>query len=122
MASADRTTLATNLSRSWSLSILDENENEISIQTKINERIEFFIPRDPNLVIPMMISQNVTEKNQGNLLFNYHQVYFPSTNPNLTFAIHLEIHPLAENISYFVIHQFDRQSIDNWIVFCPKGQ
>ena len=93
---------------------------------KVNERIGFFIPRDPNLFIPMMISQNATEKNGENLFFNYHQVHLPSKNPNLTFAIHLEVHPMAENISYFVIHQFDRQpefqSIDNWTVFCPAGQ
>ena len=39
----------TNLSRSISLSILDQYENEISIQTNENQSIEIIIPRDPNL-------------------------------------------------------------------------
>ena len=42
----------TNLSRSISLSILDQNGNEISIQTNLSHPIEIIIPRDPNLIIP----------------------------------------------------------------------
>ncbi len=41
----------TNLSRSISLSILDQNGNEISIETDFN---------DPNLIIRPMILQNIT--------------------------------------------------------------
>ncbi|UJR13335.1 hypothetical protein I4U23_000353 [Adineta vaga] len=39
----------TNLSRTISFSILDQNHNEIPIQTSLNQSIEIIIPRDPNL-------------------------------------------------------------------------
>ena len=44
----------TNLSRSLSISILDEKGNEVPFETN-SDSIEFFIPRDPNLRIPPMI-------------------------------------------------------------------
>lgn len=73
-----------------------------------------------------MFVQNVTEKTETNLFFNYHLVHFPPKNRNLTFAVHLEVHPLAANISYFVIYQFDDQpqfqSTEHWTRFCPEGQ
>ena len=49
----------TNLSRSLSISILDEKGNEIPFETN-SDSIEFFIPRDPNLRIPRMIFTNKT--------------------------------------------------------------
>lgn len=52
----------TNFSTSISLSIFDENGNDISltITTSHDYPIEFFIPRDSVFVIPKMILQNVS--------------------------------------------------------------
>jgi hypothetical protein len=73
-----------------------------------------------------MVLQNVTLNNEEHLFFHYHIFYFSQTNPNLTFSIHFELHPLNRNLSYLFIHQFDDQpqfnSIHNSTLFCPSGQ
>ena len=63
----------TNLSTSISLSILDQDGNEMSINANENDSIEIIIPHDPNLLIPPMISPNVTSilHNQS---FNIHYI------------------------------------------------
>jgi hypothetical protein len=116
----------TNLSRSFSLSILDENEKNIEIKTNFTNPIEFFIPRDPNLILPSMFFQNVTSINNTNLLlFHFHALNLTQTNPNLTFSIHLEIHPLDTNLSYLLIYKFDDKpqlnSFDGSKLFCPSS-
>ena len=87
--------------------------------------MEFFIPRDPNRYIPSMELQNVTDKNEEYSFFNYHWLEFPRNERNLTFSLHLEIHPMEENISYFLTYQFDTQSpvqsIESWSCFSPQG-
>ncbi|CAF4387655.1 unnamed protein product, partial [Adineta steineri] len=50
----------TNLSRSVSLSIIDQNGNEVSFEANQNNPIQLIIPRDPNVLIPSMYLQNVT--------------------------------------------------------------
>ena len=52
----------TNLSTSISLSLLDQNGNEISFRTN---SMQFIIPRDPNIIIPSMNLQNVTSMNRN---------------------------------------------------------
>ncbi|CAF3980133.1 unnamed protein product [Rotaria sp. Silwood2] len=116
-----------NLSRSISLSILDHNENEISIRTNLIEPIQLIIPRDPNLIIPSMILQNVTSTNNTphNQLFYLN--YINITN-NLTVSIHFEVYPLNINLAYLFIYKFDETPllnssinlIDGWTLFCPS--
>lgn len=117
LASADESPSMTNLSRSFSLTIFDENGKEIVIQTN---GIEFFIPRDPNWIIPAMFLQ----RNSSDLLIQYHQYSLSTIDRQLTFSIHLEMHPIDKNLSYFFMYQFDIQprfqSIDQWMFFCPK--
>jgi hypothetical protein len=96
----------TDFSRSFSLSILDPNGTDLRIETSSTNPVEFFIPRDPNLVIPRMSNHNVTRKN---VLFNYHQVNLTQPNPNLTYSIHFELRPSDSNLSYLLIHRFDHQ-------------
>ena len=81
----------TNLSRSISLSILNENGREIPFETSQSTPIEFLIPRDPNVEIPRMISTNKS----------FH--YFNFTN-DLPIAIHFEINA---NFSYLFLYKFD---------------
>lgn len=111
----------TNFSRLVSFSTWDENEHEIHP----NKPMEFFIPRDPNRYIPPMEVHNVTEKNEKYHFFKYHWLEFPRHERDLTFSLHLEIHPIDENISYFLTYQFDTQSpfqsIDYGTCLTPQG-
>ncbi|CAF1309622.1 unnamed protein product [Rotaria magnacalcarata] len=121
--------LKTNLSRSMSLSILDQDKNEISIRTDFDNPIEIIIIRDSNFIIPPMALQNVTsfDSNPHNQLFD---LYFINITSNLSISIHFEIHPLNNNLSYLFIYKFDNppllnssiNQIDGWTVFCPSSE
>ncbi|CAF4238484.1 unnamed protein product, partial [Adineta steineri] len=125
LASYDNTTY-TNLSRLVTFSILDENENEISIQTNMSHPIEIIIPRDPSIIIPLMILQNVTSMNYTphNQLFDLHYLNITSS---LSISIHFEIQPLNISLAYLFIYKFDQlpqlnssiNIIDGWTLFCP---
>ncbi|CAF1293793.1 unnamed protein product, partial [Adineta steineri] len=116
----------TNLSRSISLSIIDQNGNEISFKASENNSIKLIIPRDPNVLIPSMYLQNVTSINStiNNLLFNYHYINITSSLP---ISVHFEIHSLNTNLAYLFIYKFDQTPllnssinlIDGWTIFCP---
>ncbi|CAF0859705.1 unnamed protein product [Rotaria sordida] len=118
----------TNLSTSISLSILDRNGNQVSIQTSENNLIQLIIPRDPNMIIPSMNLQNVTSINSTihNLLFNFHYINITSS---LSISIHIEMHPLNSSLAYLFIYKFDQipqlnssiNSIDGWTLFCPSN-
>jgi len=84
----------TNLSRSLSISILNENGNEIPFETTSSNPIEFFIPRDPNLRIPSIILTNKT----------FHSL---NLTTDLPISIHFEI---KANFSYRFVYKFDKQS------------
>jgi len=114
----------TNLSRSISLSILDQNGKEIPIRTNNSNPIEILIPRDPNLIIPPMILQNITSSSPHNQTFDFHHLNITTSLP---ISIHFEIDPLDANLSYLFIYKFDPfpllnnsiQHIDGWILLCP---
>jgi len=99
----------TKFSRSVSLSNVDRNEMEI------------IIPRDPNLLIPPMILQNVTTINSH--FFHLHYVNLSSTN-SLSISIHIEIEPLNDSVVYLLIYRFDKKpqlssslnKIDGWTI------
>ncbi|CAF3624741.1 unnamed protein product [Adineta steineri] len=116
----------TNLSRSISLSIIDQNGNEVSFQARQDNPIQLIIPRDPNILIPSMYLQNVTSTNStiNNLLFNYHYINITSSLP---ISVHFEIHSLNRSLAYLFIYKFDQTPqlnssinlIDGWTIFCP---
>ncbi|CAF1417136.1 unnamed protein product [Adineta steineri] len=116
----------TNLSRSVSLSIIDQNGNDVSFQAHQNNPIQLIIPRDPNVLIPSMYLQNVTSINStmNNLLFNYHYINITSSLP---ISVHFEIHSLNRSLAYLFIYKFDQTPqlnssinlIDGWTIFCP---
>jgi hypothetical protein len=120
----------TNLSRSISLSILDNDGNEISISTTLNYPYQFIIPRDPNLILPPMTLQNVTSLNSTphHLLFNLHYINIVQSN-NLPISLHIEMEPLNKTLSYLFIYKFDSSPqlnssinlIDGWSLFCPSS-
>ncbi|CAF4003433.1 unnamed protein product [Adineta steineri] len=116
----------TNLSRSVSLSIIDQNGNDVSFAAHQNNPIQLIIPRDPNVLIPSMYLQNVTSINStiNNLLFNYHYINITSSLP---ISVHFEIHSLNRSLAYLFIYKFDQipqlnssiNIIDGWTIFCP---
>jgi hypothetical protein len=118
-----------NVSRSISLSILDQYGNEVSIQTNASHPIEIIIPRDPNLIIPPMILQNVTSMNSTphNQLFNLNYLNITSSLP---ISVHFEMHPLNLSLVYLFIYKFDQtpqlnssiNQIDGWTLFCPSSK
>jgi hypothetical protein len=115
-----------NLSRSLSLSILDESNHELPIQTTVDRPIEFMIPRDPNLFIPPMIPQDVTSTNdiEHNQLF---YLKFINITSILPVSVHFEIRPLNISLAYLFIYKFDQAPVlntlmnftDGWSLFCP---
>jgi hypothetical protein len=119
----------TNLSRSISLSLFDQNGNEIPIQTNVNHPIEFNIPRDPNLVIPSMTLQNVSSLNATPHQQLFNLCFVNITNP-LPVSVHFEIHPLNTNLGYLFIYKFDSSpilnssinQIDGWTLLCPSSK
>jgi hypothetical protein len=118
----------TNVSRSISLSILDQYGNEVSIQTNASHPIEIIIPRDPNLLIPQMILQNVTSMNSTphNQLFYFQYLNITSV---LSISVHFEMRPLNTSLAYLFIYKFDQTPllnssvnlIDGWTLFCPSS-
>ena len=136
LAPADQTQLksSTNLSTTLSLTILDPNSKEISVETLANQSFELFIPRDPNLTVPPMTLISVTAMNldRHRQLFNLHSVALPKGqwNNNRTVALVIEMHPLNTSHGYLFIYRFDTapqltgsvQQIDGWSLFCPSSE
>jgi hypothetical protein len=131
LALADKSQSNTNLSTSISLSILDQNGNEISIPTTLNRPFEIIIPRDPNMIIPSMTLQNVTSINSTshNFLFNLYYINLVHPN-NLTTSVQIEMQSLNNNLGYLFIYKFDNspqlnssiKQIDGWSLFCPSSE
>jgi hypothetical protein len=119
----------TNLSRSISLSILDKNGHEVSIETNNTHPIEVIISRDPSLVLPSMTLQNVTTLNSTphHQLFNLH---FINITNSLPVSVHFEIHSLNISLGYLFIYKFDSSPLlnssinqtDGWTLFCPSSE
>jgi len=118
----------TNLSRSVSLSLLNQNNgNEILLSINTNQSIHFFIPRDPNMIISKMNLQNVTSMNSSSyhLIFNYHYI---NITTSLSISVHIDIQPSDPTVSYLFIYKFDEkpqlnsslQIIDGWTLFCSS--
>jgi len=116
----------TNMSTTISLTVLDQYGNEIPIQATDDQPIEFFIPRDPNLILPDMILQNVTSSEE---LFNLSLNQF-LINKNLTISLHFELRPLNISLGYLFLYKFDKtpqlnrakNNIDDWDLFCPLSK
>lgn len=112
----------TNLSRTLSLTIFDENQKEISIQTNASHPIELFIPRDPTAIVPPMIHQNVSQLNLSSQSFYLHSIDFTRKN-NLAISFHLEIFPFNASLAYFFVYKFKALSpFDGWTIFCPSSR
>ena len=114
----------TNLSTSISLEMFDQNGNAISPTVNLNNPIEMIIPRDPSLIIPSMILQNVTSLNSTphNQIFNFHYINITST---FSISAHIELQPLNTSLAYLFIYKFDSvpqwTQFDGWTIFWPSN-
>ncbi|CAF1492760.1 unnamed protein product [Adineta ricciae] len=130
LASADQSNSQsyTNLSRSVSLTFVNQTGHEISIETTFDDPIELIIPRDPNLIILPMNLQDVRSANSmpHNQLF--HLQYLNITS-SLAISLHFEVHPLNHTAGYLFVYKFDQipqlnssiNNTDGWSLFCPAN-
>ena len=121
----------TNLSTTVSLSLIDQNGNDVPVSANADHPFDLIIPRDVNAVVPPMVLQNVTSTNIAlhNQLFNLHFVNI-TQNSNLTVSLHFEMRPLNTNLGYLLIYRFDGSpqlnssinQIDGWSLICPSSE
>jgi hypothetical protein len=123
-----------NLSNLLSITFFDDNNQEISVQTTVNNSIEFFIPRDVNLIVPPMVMQNVSslivDPLINNRQFNLHFINITQSNSNMSISIHLQMRPLNNILGYMLIYKFDSipqlnsslNNIDGWSMLCPNSK
>ena len=120
-----------NLSNLLSITFVDENNNEISVNTTADKPIEFFISRDNNLIVPSMFMQNVSSITNDSLINNpQFNLHFINITSNISVSIHLEMHPLNITLGYMLIYKFDQipqlnssiHYIDDWTILCPQSK
>jgi hypothetical protein len=123
-----------NLSNLLSITFFDDNNQEISVQTTVNNSIEFFIPRDVNLIVPPMVIQNVSslivDPLINNRQFNLHFINITQSNSNMSISIHLQMRSLNNSLGYMLIYKFDSipqlnsslNNIDGWSMLCPNSK
>lgn len=121
----------TNLSRSISLTLLDQQATALPTSTSTDQPFEFIIPHDPQLPVPPMHLQNVTNMSSSvhQLIFNLHFVNITVDNGR-SVAVHFDLQPLNESVSYLLIYRFDQspilnsslQQIDGWTLFCASSK
>lgn len=109
--------------------IFEKDPSDVSIETIISEPMKVVIPRDPSLISPPMLLQNITSDSiiSHSQLFNLHYVNISSPLP---ISVHIEIDPLNRNNSYLFIYKFDGipffnnsfQEFDGWTLFCPGNR
>ena len=129
-----RAQATTNLSSLLSISFLDENGNEISVHTSIDQPFELTIPSDINWVVPPMTLQNVSSLHNNNTLnndlFNFHYIDINQSNPNISISVQLVMRPLNITLGYMLIYKFDNvpqlnssiNQIDGWSLMCPSSK
>jgi hypothetical protein len=122
------------LSNLLSITFFDDNNQEISVQTTVNNSIEFFIPRDVNLIVPPMVMQNVSslivDPLINNRQFNLHFINITQSNSNMSISIHLQMRSLNNSLGYMLIYKFDSipqlnsslNNIDGWSMLCPNSK
>ena len=111
-----------------SLSIYDSNGNEVPIQSTSNQSIEIIIPRDPNLAIPSMTSQNVTSLS-STPHYQLYNLHFVNITSKLPISVHFQMRPHNISLAYLLIYKFDSSPqlnssisvIDGWSLLCPSS-
>ncbi|CAF3978323.1 unnamed protein product [Rotaria sp. Silwood2] len=132
-AASHKSESITNMSRSLSVTLINNLGQEIPVQA-INNTVELIIPRDPNLIFPSMILQNTASTSlSGNLTnnqqFNLHFINTTLSTSNISKSVHFEMLSEDQTRGYMIIYRFDavpqlNSSInrtDGWSLFCPSN-
>lgn len=113
----------TNVSRSSSITVFDENLHPLKLE---DYQIEFFIPRDPTLPLPPFQSQNITATEHA---FHYRFINLKHLDRRLNYSVHLEMMPDDDDLSYLLLYKFNAKAlftsidtIDGWTFFCASSQ
>jgi hypothetical protein len=115
-----------NLSRSMSLSIFDQYQHEIVLQTNASNPFQLFIHHESASSLPSMHLENVTSNTHGHL-FSLHWI---NTTFDYSTMLHFQMKPLNTSLAYLLIYAFDRSpqlnrslhNIDGWTLFCPSSK
>ena len=115
----------TNVSRLVSFSFIDQNGNEVSIETNKSNPFEIIIPRDENLIISGMILQNISLIPENEFV----HLHYGNITSSFPISIHFEIKPSNISLGYLFIYKFDNlpklnnsiYDIDGWTLFCPSN-
>jgi hypothetical protein len=116
------------------LSLFDELGSNIEFNG-LSSPIELKIPRDSNLLLPLMTLQNVTGMKMSatsannNRQFNLYYINVTSVNENVTLSATFELKPSNDSIAYMLIVRFDGIPIlnssmnqtDGSRILCPTG-
>lgn len=130
-----RTYVNINMSRSVSLSFIDETGSVIPVNN-LASPIELIIPRDSSLTLPSMTFENVTGQiqssttpnNNRQFLLYYINVTAPTTS--LTLSATFEYKSDDPTLGFMIIYRFDAIPIlnstmnltDGYDISCPKGK
>lgn len=123
------------MSRSVSVNLLEATGKIISMKN-LPSSIRIIIPRDTNLLLPVMAYQNVTGMNtssnitaNNNRQFALYYVNITTANENLTISATFELKPENASLGYMIIFRFDAipilnstvNQINDFKIFCPSG-
>ena len=114
--------ISTNLSRSISFSLIDQNGTDIEFIADENDPIELIIPRDPNAISSLLDWQPVKAENRTS---SFHAINL-TRDAQLTVSVHLELRPSDRRQAYWLIYRFndppEPSLIDGWSLFCPHSK
>ena len=98
-----------NLSTSLSLSILDENQNELHLQTKSFTFDWNFLFHEIRIPFSQQWSSKISLPFHIKQLFNLHYVNITTTQ---SISVHLQIRPLKINVAYLFIYKGPRRNCE----------
>lgn len=121
------------MSRTLALTLYDSQGDTLAVQN-LPTPIQMTISRDPALLLPSMIYQNMTGQTisttgrNNNRQFALYYVNVTSASASLTLSATLEIKSENFSIGYMIIYRFDNipvlnssmTTIDGYQVFCPS--
>ena len=115
------------------MNLFDTNGTTLSVKN-LSSPIKIIIPRDPNIILPLMTLQNLTGQSvvtstNNNRQFSLYYVNVTSPTTSLTLSATFEVKSTDAMLGYLLILRFDAVPIlnssmnrtDGYRVFCPAG-
>jgi len=124
------------LSTALTLDIIDDDDQQLQINTSNNSLIEMFIPRDINLYRPSFSKQPMTRafvprtgRFRANRQFFIYYFDLINNTQSTPISLHFELKPEQLNTSYSIIYKFahvpawnsTHKIIDGSAMFCSQS-